>query len=344
MFDNLKLPRWLGWSAFGVAGLYFLAKVGLTVAWLLKVQGTDRYEPAIGLLDIGLGILMVIAGAGLQRDGEFKRLVGSLPQEILKNRRIITQGFQKLGKQGTEQHQESTKKFEDLGNTVDKGLNTVGVEISNLKDITLEGFDGNHALIRQLEEDTKQQTTELLQGQVELASKMDKSTLDLKGYVGFVEVSTEAIQSDLSIIRANTDEILAAVKVKPEGWDDIQRQLADDIITLAVKLGDRFTYTTEVDHLPQLDAMMEQYWDLRDRSIAILDVVLDDITDEYKGIYSELKVAIINLSRIEKKEKHAPSERVEQWRDTAFRLGERHMALVRKAGELTVEVKRRLKR
>jgi hypothetical protein len=82
VFENLKLPRWLGWSAFGVSGLYLLAKVGLAVAWLLKVEGADRYEPAIGLLDIGLGILMVIAGAGLRQTGEFSKVLRVLDHSI----------------------------------------------------------------------------------------------------------------------------------------------------------------------------------------------------------------------------------------------------------------------
>jgi hypothetical protein len=81
VFDNLKFPAGR-WAAFGVAVLYFLAKVGLAVTWLLNVEGADRYEPAIGMLDIGLGILMVIAGAGLRQAGEFERLTQRLARLI----------------------------------------------------------------------------------------------------------------------------------------------------------------------------------------------------------------------------------------------------------------------
>lgn len=101
MFDNLRLPRWLGWCAFGAAGVYLLVKVSLVVIWLLKLEGTDRYEPAIGLLDIGLGILMVIAGAGLRRTGEFtwiarildKRIRSHVTEEHDKTRDLINQNY-----------------------------------------------------------------------------------------------------------------------------------------------------------------------------------------------------------------------------------------------------------
>jgi hypothetical protein len=82
MFDNVKLPRWLGWSALGVAGLYFLAKVGLSVAWLLKVQGTDRYEPSMELIDYGFVILMAIAGISLRQTGEFGRIARIMDKRI----------------------------------------------------------------------------------------------------------------------------------------------------------------------------------------------------------------------------------------------------------------------
>lgn len=99
MFDRLRLPRWIGWLAFSAAGLYFLAKLGLAILWLLNSEGTDRFEPAIGILDIGLGILMVLAGAGLRQTGEFtrvasildKRIRGHVTEEHNKTRQLIVQ-------------------------------------------------------------------------------------------------------------------------------------------------------------------------------------------------------------------------------------------------------------
>lgn len=67
MFKNIRLPRWIGLIAFGIASLYWVARACILISMYLS---DPRPETTIGVLDLGIFIAWSIVGIGLKQTGQ----------------------------------------------------------------------------------------------------------------------------------------------------------------------------------------------------------------------------------------------------------------------------------
>ncbi len=117
MFDNWKLPRWVGWLAFGAASLYFVAKVGVSIWWFLNPIAYPRLEPAINVIDLGFVFLWFIAATGLrQRDESSKSLQvvdRRIREHVTSEHEETREAFRRSKQEQKLEHRESQQKIAD---------------------------------------------------------------------------------------------------------------------------------------------------------------------------------------------------------------------------------------